>query len=731
MYRIVRALLRLLLRLLYGYKVYGKEYLNVKGPVILVPNHVSWLDWLFLLVVLEKDWLFVTSTITARTSWFHKKVMINKRTIPIDPGSPYAVKHLAEILSKKGRVVIFAEGRLSLTGELMKTLPGVSFLIKKTEAKIILGYLRGARYIKWVKHRGYTQLFPRVSLHLALPLNRQAFKPNVETAPVTAQEMALHAEHSHEQRAQVTSWLRDEMLEHQLKVNLEYGPQTLPEAVRSMYGLLKKKVIWSDFKHNHLTYKRLVLGAKLLGDVLKKRLVASEQGRVGFLMPGVNGTVVTLLSLWVLGKVPTLLNFSAGIETICDCVKLAKLKQIITSRSFVKQISFDAEKMKEIGVELLYLEDIGSEIPVWKKLLYSIHCTCPVPRRVTHESTAVILFTSGSEGTPKGVELSHRNLIANCEQAVPFVNLSDSERIFNALPVFHGFGLILGVVIPLLRGIYCLNYPSPLHFRVIPSLIYDSACTVFATTNTFLNGCAHYAHACDFESLKITIAGAEKLQPSTVKAYIEKFSTLIVEGYGVTECSPVISVNTTFDNKPGSVGRILTGMQARLEPVPGITEGGRLLVKGPNVMTGYLNQEVNEAFQALGGWYDTGDIAKIDEHGFITILGRVKRFAKISGEMISLTSVEDVLRENLKEYGEKFELAVCAVHCQERGESLIVVTNEPRLKEDRVRQIVRESGLSNLCAPRNIFQMSELPRLGSGKVDYMNLREFLERSRAS
>lgn len=731
MYRFVRSLFRLLLRLLYGYKVYGKEHLNVKGPVILVPNHVSWLDWLFLLVVLEEDWLFVTSTITARTSWFHKKVMINKRTIPIDPGSPYAVKHLAEVLSKKGRVVIFAEGRLSLTGELMKTLPGVSFIIKKTGAQIVLGYLRGARYLKWVKHKGYTQLFPRVSLHLALPLNRQVFKPNVETAPVTAQETASHAEHNHEQRAQVTSWLRDEMLEHQLKVNLEYGPQTLPEAVRSMYGLLKKKVIWSDFKHNHLTYKRLVLGAKLLGDVLKKLLVASEQGRVGFLMPGVNGSVVTLLSLWSLGKVPTLLNFSAGIKTNCDCVKLAKLKQIITSRSFVKQINFDVEKMKEIGVELLYLEDIGSEIPVWKKLLYSIHCTCPVPRRATHESTAVILFTSGSEGTPKGVELSHRNLIANCEQVVPFVNISDSERVFNALPIFHGFGLILGVVIPLLRGVYCLNYPSPLHFRVIPSLIYDSACTVFASTNTFFNGYAHYAHACDFESLRIAIAGAEKLQPSTVKTYMEKFSTLVGEGYGVTECSPVISVNTTFDNNPGSVGRLLPGMHARLEPVPGITEGGRLLVKGPNVMTGYLNQEVNEAFQALGGWYDTGDIAKIDEHGFITLFGRVKRFAKISGEMISLTSVEDTLRENLKEFGEKLELAVCAIHCQERGESLVVVTNEPRLKEDRVRQVIRESGLSNLCAPRNIFQMNELPRLGSGKVDYINLREFLEKARAS
>ncbi|MDI9402215.1 MAG: AMP-binding protein [Verrucomicrobiota bacterium] len=726
--RTIRVLLKVLLRLLFGYKVYGKEHLKAEGPAILVPNHVSWLDWLFLVVILEEDWLFVTSSITARTSWLHKKVMVNKRTMPIDPASPYAVKHVAEVLSKKGRVVIFAEGRLSLTGELMKTLPGVSFLIQKTEAKIILGYLRGARYLKWVKHKGHTRLFPRVTLHLDVPLKREKFKPEVEARTFTT-EASGPQQQSHEKRAQVTSWLRHEMLEHQLKVNLEHGPQTLPEAVRSMYGLLKKKVVWKDFKHNQLTYKRLVLGSKLLGDVFKKRLTASEEGRIGFLLPSVNSALVTLQALWSIGKVPTLLNFSAGIRTILDCAKLAKLRQIVTSRSFVKQINFDIEKIKESGVEVLYLEDIASEIPTWKKVLYSICPPRSVPPKQTHESTAVILFTSGSEGTPKAVELSHRNLIANCEQAVSFVNLADSEKIFNALPIFHGFGLMLGVVVPLVRGIYCFNYPSPLHFRVIPTLIYDSACTIFPTTNTFLNGYAHHAHSCDFESLRVTIAGAEKLQPSTVRTYAEKFSTLIWEGYGVTECSPVISVNTAFENRRGSVGRLIPGMQARLEPVPGVSEGGRLLVKGPNVMTGYLNQDANEAFQALGGWYDTGDIAMIDEDGFISILGRVKRFAKISGEMVSLTLVEDLLREKLSEFGEELELAVSAVHCQERGEALVLVTNEEQLKEDRIRQIIREEGVSNLCAPRSIFYMNELPRLGTGKIDYVGLRHVLEKNR--
>lgn len=718
-----RFLLRIVLRILYGYRAYGSEHLKTSGPVILVPNHVSWLDWLFVLAILEDDWMFVTSSITARTSWIHKKVMCNSRTIPIDPGSPYAVKHLAEILSKKGRLVIFAEGRLSETGELMKTMPGVSFLVQKTGAKVLIGYLRGVRYLKWVRHHGYTRFFPRVTFHVDVPHTttsgfRKEVIPGTEYDP---------AERVATVRSQITSWLRDEMLKHQVSVNLNYGPQTIPAVVKAMYPLLKWKKVWQDFSYGQISYRKLVLGANLLGEALKKHLVTSEGNRVGFVLPGVNAAPVTLLALWCLGKTPTILNFSSGIKTVCDCAKLARIKQIVTARSFVKQTHFDVEALDKVGVKMVYLEDIKVDISLWSKVSQVICCRCRVPKDITAETTAAILFTSGSEGSPKGVELSHRNLIANVEQAVPFANVADDEHIFNALPIFHGFGLLLGIMVPMVRGIFCFNYPSPLHYRVIPSLIYDRSSTVFCATNTFLNGYMHYAQPADFGSLKLLIVGGEKLQLSTMKACAEKFSTLVVEGYGVTECSPVIGVNTKFDNKPGSIGRPLPGIQTRLEPVPGIKEGGRLLVKGPNIMSGYLNADANEAFQALGGWYDTGDIATIDAQGFITLLGRVKRFAKVSGEMISLTAVEDVIKETVKEFGEEFQVAVSAVSCEERGETLVLVTNEAKLTDARVREVVRASGLSNLCIPRSVVVVDSLPRLGSGKVDYIGLRAMLEK----
>ena len=253
---------------------------------------------------------------------------------------------------------------------------------------------------------------------------------------------------------------------------------------------------------------------------------------------------------------------------------------------------------------------------------------------------------------------------------------------------------------------------------------------MIASTNTFLNGYAHYAQPSDFSSIKLSIVGGEKLQPSTIKNYADRFMTLVEEGYGVTECSPIISVNTTYDYKPGSVGRPFPGMQVQLKEVPGIVNGGRLLVKGPNVMKGYLNKEADDAFKALNGWYDTGDIATVDEDGFITILGRVKRFAKISGEMISLTAVEDTLKEALIELGSELELAVSSVNCEDRGEALVVVTNNKQVTDEKVRAIIRESGLSNLCTPRNVMLMDALPRLGSGKIDYMTLKKILEGSSA-
>jgi acyl-[acyl-carrier-protein]-phospholipid O-acyltransferase/long-chain-fatty-acid--[acyl-carrier-protein] ligase len=338
--------------------------------------------------------------------------------------------------------------------------------------------------------------------------------------------------------------------------------------------------------------------------------------------------------------------------------------------------------------------------------------------------SALVLFTSGSEGTPKGVELTHRNILANVRQLLAILDVSDADRVFNALPLFHSFGII-ATVLPLIHGCYVFLYPSPLHYRVIPTLIYNLDCTVFIGTNTFLNGYARKANPFDFRSVRLLVAAAEKLQESTAAAWARQFGVRILEGYGATECSPTITVNTPLNPRFGTAGRFMPGMEYKFEPVEGVSQGGRLWVRGPNIMRGYLNPEANEKFLAGNGWYDTGDIASVDDDGFLQILGRLKRFAKVSGEMVSLTAVEEALSGAFPQYGLRFQIAVLARPDPDRGESLVAVANDSRLNMDELRAAIKARGLSNLYLPREIKFAREIPKLGTGKVDHRQLQKIL------
>jgi acyl-[acyl-carrier-protein]-phospholipid O-acyltransferase/long-chain-fatty-acid--[acyl-carrier-protein] ligase len=339
------------------------------------------------------------------------------------------------------------------------------------------------------------------------------------------------------------------------------------------------------------------------------------------------------------------------------------------------------------------------------------------------------------------------------------IDLMDTDRFFNALPLFHSFGLTVGLLLPLTTGSYVFLYLSPLHYRVVPSAFYNLDCTAFFGTNTFLAGYARKAHPYDFRALRYLFAGAEKLHESTSALWMQKFGVRILEGYGVTECSPCLTVNVPLRPRHGSAGQFLPEIEYRLEPVEGITAGdepclvqrtgnpsiinhpsstipspvtrhsspsiGRLFVRGPNVMRGYLNAEANAKFRALDGWYDTGDIARVDADGFVYILGRLKRFAKISGEMVSLTAVEEVLANAFTRYGLKFAIAVLSKPDAAKGEKLVAVTNEPKLTLDAVREALRARGLGNLSFPRELKLMRELPRLGSGKVNHRELERMM------
>jgi acyl-[acyl-carrier-protein]-phospholipid O-acyltransferase / long-chain-fatty-acid--[acyl-carrier-protein] ligase len=301
----------------------------------------------------------------------------------------------------------------------------------------------------------------------------------------------------------------------------------------------------------------------------------------------------------------------------------------------------------------------------------------------------------------------------------------ETDRFFNALPLFHSFGLTAGMLVPLVQGVFVLLYPSPLHYRVVPSAFYNLDCTVLFGTNTFLNGYARKANPYDFRSLRYLVAGAEKVQEATASLWMRKFGVRILEGYGATECSPCLSVNLPMHPCHGSAGQFLPGIEHRIEPVEGVAEGGRLFVRGPNIMRGYLNAEANARFQALGGWYDTGDIAKVDGEGFVFILGRLKRFAKVSGEMVSLAAVEDALANAFPEFGLRFAAAVVSRPDAVRGEKLIAVSNEPALTLDRIRTTLQARGLSNLAVPREVKVLRDLPRLGTGKINHRELEKLV------
>jgi acyl-[acyl-carrier-protein]-phospholipid O-acyltransferase/long-chain-fatty-acid--[acyl-carrier-protein] ligase len=414
------------------------------------------------------------------------------------------------------------------------------------------------------------------------------------------------------------------------------------------------------------------------------------------------------------------------------CTRVAGLKSIVTSRTFVARAKLDMSPLAEAGIKILYLEDIRVRISRSEKLrsLFGQVLSPGLRAPVTNANeTALVLFTSGSEGEPKGVELTHRNILANIRQMLSVIDLTEADRFFNALPLFHSFGMSVGLLLPLTRGVFTFLYLSPLHYRVVPSAFYNLNCTVFFGTNTFLNGYARKAHPYDFRSLRYLFAGAEKLQESTAAVWSQKFGVRVLEGYGATECSPCVSVNVPLQSRPGTAGRLLPGIEYKLEAVEGVSDpggrAGRLLVRGPNVMKGYLNPEPNSRFLKLNGWYDTGDIVRIDDEGYLHILGRLKRFAKVSGEMVSLTAVEEVLAGAFPQYGLKLAIAVISKPDQERGERLIAVTNEPRLRLEELRDVIRRRGLSNLAVPREIVHIREIPRLGTGKVNHRELQTLL------
>jgi acyl-[acyl-carrier-protein]-phospholipid O-acyltransferase/long-chain-fatty-acid--[acyl-carrier-protein] ligase len=483
----------------------------------------------------------------------------------------------------------------------------------------------------------------------------------------------------------------------------------------------KAKIV-EDVKRQPLTYKRLLTGSIALGRRFETRTAKGEA--VGVLLPNVAGVVATFFGLQAVGRVPAMLNYTAGLANLRAACTAAEIRTIVTARAFIEQGKLEpiVAGLEAEGRKFLYLEDVAKEITGWKKLgaLLSHPFAGRMHRRhkVSPDSAAVILFTSGSEGLPKGVVLSHRNLLANCHQLSARIDFNSADVVLNALPVFHSFGLTGGTLLPILGGVKTLLYPNPLHYRIVPALAYDSNATILFGTDTFLAGYARMAHGFDFYSLRYVFAGAERVRDETRRAWNEKFGLRILEGYGATEAGPVIAVNTPMHFRAGTVGRLLPGIEGRLDAVPGIDEGGKLSIRGPNVMAGYLKADAPGLLQPPeDGWHDSGDIVTIDDLGYVTIRGRAKRFAKIGGEMVSLPAVEGYAAAVWPEA----EHAVVTRADPRKGEQLVLFTTRKDAKASELQSWARTNGVAELAVPRDIRVIEALPVLGTGKIDYVGL----------
>jgi acyl-[acyl-carrier-protein]-phospholipid O-acyltransferase / long-chain-fatty-acid--[acyl-carrier-protein] ligase len=480
--------------------------------------------------------------------------------------------------------------------------------------------------------------------------------------------------------------------------------------------------IATDITRSNMSYNQLLIRSFILHDKLGKQL--GDEPYVGVLLPNSLGVMVTFTALQMLGKIPAMLNFSAGEKNILHACNISSVKTVLTSRTFIEKGKLEhIAAALEKNHKVIYLEDIRPTVTISDKLKALLRATFAketlqeIMSKIDAHAPAVVLFTSGSEGVPKGVALSHSNILANINQACSVLDLTPSDILFNAMPAFHSFGLTIGMLLPLVRGINVFLYPSPLHYRVIPELIYDTNATVMLGTDTFFNGYARYAHPYDFNSVRLAVAGAEKLKESTKNLYADKFDVNILQGYGVTEASPVISFNTRIEHKTGSVGRAFPGIECKLEPVSGMERGGRLLIKGPNVMLGYMKTDKPGIIQPQGEWYDTGDIVEIDENGFITIAGRAKRFAKIGGEMVSLMVPEELALHLFPD----FTHAAIAAPDDKKGEHIILCSECESITRESLVAAAKEKGIPEIAVPKRIIHMPEIPRLGTGKIDYPEL----------
>ena len=680
---------------------------------VYVSNHVSYLDPLLLFAFLPGNPVFALNGHLYRNKWI-RFLMRTADIMPFNPIEPGDIKELIAKVDSGRCCVIFAEGRITENGGLMKIYEAPGLVADKSGAPIVPVWINGPQYGYFSKTKGKLphRPLPKIQINVRKPVK---FKLKDE----------LRRQRDHISN-EVYMIMRDMSFDASYNDNISLFAQLMKTAkVHSKKGLLNRPMFVEDINRVPNSYKDIIIKSFVLGRFFKKRTSPNEH--IALLLPNAIATVCTFFGLSAYDRIPVMLNFSVGAKNMVSMCQTATCKLVITSHMFIRNAKMEPviDELKKAGLKIFYLEDLRKYITLRDKIgAYIRYKVKRVPHKDGGNKKAVILFTSGSEGAPKAVVLSHANIISNIKQMSSIETINVTDTLFNALPMFHSFGLTVGTLFPLFEGSKLFLYPSPLHYRVISEIVYEIGASIMLATDTFFRGYAKIAHPMDFHNIRFMYGGAEAIKPDTRNMWVERFGIRVMEAYGSTECSPVVTANNRIFNRFGSIGKLLPKIQYKIEPVPGIEKGGELCVKGPNIMMGYIMPDNPGVLVPLkDGWYHTGDVVEIDEIGFVYIKDRIKRFAKIGGEMVSLHAVDEMVHKAYESSGPEFSYGVVSIPHESKGEQIVLVTNNRDVTQDGLHNYIRTNGMSELYLPRVILYHDKLPVFATGKADNVTLKK--------